>query len=315
MLKEVVDLDPDNWSARCRLGEQYARQENLVEAVSEFRRAAAYLQKNARHDDYLRVAERISHFDQGDATLARELAEIYLGRGDAKRALAKLQICFKANPRDLQTLQMLARAFQSRGRRARRSRCSRNWAASTSTAGVPRRRATPTSRRRSWRPRTRTSRARSSSCRPSPRLGVAARPGRGLLLRRGSSARRRAVRCRARRRGSRFRRRPRPGRPPRPSPRRPAPSRAPAFRWRRRARCPRRRRRCRRRSLSAAPPPPPPAPQATMSSIPKLLKETEVYVKYGLHEKACSITLGRVLLRSSRTTPRRWRSRRRWRWR
>src|SRR5918911_343388 len=114
-LKKLVDLDPDNVASRIRLGEQYARQDNLVEAVAELRRAAQYLQRNARHDDYLRVIERISHLDQSDAVLAKELAEHYLSKGDNKRALAKLQICFKTNPRDLATLQMLARAFQELG--------------------------------------------------------------------------------------------------------------------------------------------------------------------------------------------------------
>src|SRR5471032_1926700 len=114
-LKKLVDLDPDNVAARIRLGEQYARQDDLVEAVTELRRAAAYLQRNGRGDDYMRVAERISHLDQSDVALAKELAESYLSRGDSKRALAKLQICFKANPRDLTTLQMLARAFQELG--------------------------------------------------------------------------------------------------------------------------------------------------------------------------------------------------------
>src|SRR5437016_387654 len=114
-LKKLVDLDPDNVAARIRLGEQYARQDNLIEAVAELRRAAQYLQRNGRHDDYLRVAERISHLDQADVGLAKELAEQYLSRGDSKRALAKLQICFKADPRELSTLQMLARAFQELG--------------------------------------------------------------------------------------------------------------------------------------------------------------------------------------------------------
>src|SRR3954463_3729432 len=114
-LKKLVDLDPDNVAARIRLGEQYARQDDLVEAVTELRRAATYLQRNGRGDDYLRVAERISHLDQSDVGLARELAENYLSRGDSKRALAKLQICFKANPRELATLQMLAKAFQDLG--------------------------------------------------------------------------------------------------------------------------------------------------------------------------------------------------------
>src|SRR5438128_10093430 len=114
-LKKRVALDPDNVAARIRLGEQYARQDDLIEAVAELRRAAQYLQRNGRHDDYLRVAERISHLDQNDVGLAKELAEQYLSRGDSKRALAKLQICFKANPRELNTLQMLARAFQDLG--------------------------------------------------------------------------------------------------------------------------------------------------------------------------------------------------------
>src|SRR6266446_4737931 len=114
-LKKLVDLDPDNVAARIRLGEQYTRQDNLIEAVAELRRAAQYLQRNGRQDDYLRVAERISHLDQADVGLAKELAEQYLSRGDSKRALAKLQICFKANPRELSTLQMLAKAFQDLG--------------------------------------------------------------------------------------------------------------------------------------------------------------------------------------------------------
>src|SRR5881398_2067120 len=114
-LKKLVDLDPDNVAARIRLGEQYARQDQLIAAVAELRRAAQYLQRNGRHDDYLRVAERISHLDQSDVGLAKELAEQYLARGDSKRALAKLQICFKANPRELGTLQMLAKAFQDLG--------------------------------------------------------------------------------------------------------------------------------------------------------------------------------------------------------
>src|SRR4051812_32358159 len=114
-LKKLVDLDPDNVAARIRLGEQYARQENPVEAGGGLRAAPQYLQANGRHDDYLRVAERISHLDQNDVGLAKELAEQYLSRGDSKRALAKLQICFKANPRELGTLQMLARAFQDLG--------------------------------------------------------------------------------------------------------------------------------------------------------------------------------------------------------
>src|SRR3954463_8077350 len=55
-LKKLGDLAPEHVASRIRLGEQSARQENPVEAVAELRRAAQYLQRNGRTDDYLRVA-------------------------------------------------------------------------------------------------------------------------------------------------------------------------------------------------------------------------------------------------------------------
>ena len=44
---------------------------------------------------------------------------MYLERNDAKRALSKLQVCFQANPKDVATLELLARAFHGAGNTAR----------------------------------------------------------------------------------------------------------------------------------------------------------------------------------------------------
>ena len=114
-LRKMVDLDPENVASRIKLAELYAREQMNGEAVGEFRRAAEHLKRNNRTDDYLRVAERISTLEPNNLQLARELAEIYLGKGDQKRALAKLQICFKADSRDIETLRLLATAFQGLG--------------------------------------------------------------------------------------------------------------------------------------------------------------------------------------------------------
>src|SRR5207302_4540969 len=49
-------------------------------------------------------------------------AELYLARNqqnDGMQALAKLQICFQANPKDLDTLALLARAFAAIGQAAK----------------------------------------------------------------------------------------------------------------------------------------------------------------------------------------------------
>ncbi|HUM12819.1 MAG TPA: tetratricopeptide repeat protein [Myxococcaceae bacterium] len=110
-LKKMVDLDPENVSSRLKLAELYAREQMGGEALAEFKRAADWLERNNRPDERLRVLERIAALEPDNVQLARSLAHDYLARGDHKRALAKLQLCFKADPRDIPTLVLLAQAF------------------------------------------------------------------------------------------------------------------------------------------------------------------------------------------------------------
>lgn len=118
-VRRMVDLDPDNVASRVKLGELYAREQMTSDAVAELKQAASYLRKNNRTDDQLRVLERIAQLAPDDAPTARELAQAYLPRGDTKRALARLQVCFRQNPRDVETLQLLARAFTDLGQAAK----------------------------------------------------------------------------------------------------------------------------------------------------------------------------------------------------
>ena len=115
VLKKMVDLDPDNVASRVKLADLYVREGMNAEASGEFTRAAEHLKRNNRVDDYLRVAERLSALEPNNLKLAKELAEMYLTRNDQKRALAKLQVCFKADNRDIDTLRLLAVAFQGLG--------------------------------------------------------------------------------------------------------------------------------------------------------------------------------------------------------
>src|SRR5690606_28792432 len=59
--------------------------------------------------------ERLLYHRPEDVSVARELADLYLQRDDPKRALAKLQLCFKADPKDIKTLELLAEAFRQLG--------------------------------------------------------------------------------------------------------------------------------------------------------------------------------------------------------
>ncbi len=115
IFKKLVDLSPENVTSRVKLAELYVRESMKTEAAEEFRRAIQYLQKHKRQDDVQRVMERLATLEPNNLQLARELAGVYLALGDAKRALAKLQVCFNADPKDVETLVLLAGAFQDIG--------------------------------------------------------------------------------------------------------------------------------------------------------------------------------------------------------
>ncbi len=112
ILRRLVDLDPDSVASRIKLAELYSQEAMTQEAVEEFRQAAQYLKVTNRIEDYIKVVERLLFHDSSDLSMVRELANIYLQKGDAKRALSKLQACFKADPTDIDTLSMLALAFK-----------------------------------------------------------------------------------------------------------------------------------------------------------------------------------------------------------
>ena len=113
VFEQMVELDGSNPLPRLRLAEACCRVHELDRAIDSFWAAAELLLKLNRRDDALKVIDRILHFRE-DPKYARAAAEIYLQKGtreDGLQALAKLQVCFQANPKDLDTLALLAQAF------------------------------------------------------------------------------------------------------------------------------------------------------------------------------------------------------------
>jgi pilus assembly protein FimV len=110
-VREIVELDPENVATRIKLAELYSKEQLTKEAVAEFARAAEYLRAGGRMDDFMKVAERLVWHQPDNHAMNRELAQLYLRRNDPRHALQKLQVCFKADPRDVDTLSLLAAAF------------------------------------------------------------------------------------------------------------------------------------------------------------------------------------------------------------
>jgi tetratricopeptide (TPR) repeat protein len=121
VFRRIVELDPTNPLPHLRLAEALSRVRDVEGAVYEFKTAASQLAGIGRRDDALKVLERLLHH-KPEPEQAKIAAELYLSRGqpqDGMQALAKLQICFQANPRDFDTLSLLARAFNAIGQGAK----------------------------------------------------------------------------------------------------------------------------------------------------------------------------------------------------
>jgi tetratricopeptide (TPR) repeat protein len=114
-MKQAVELDPQNVASRVKLAEAYSKEGLVREAIDAFAKAAEHLQEQGRDDDYMKVAERLLFHSPDNRPVSRQLARLYLERGDARRALPRLQVSFKADPRDADTLQLLAEAFDALG--------------------------------------------------------------------------------------------------------------------------------------------------------------------------------------------------------
>ncbi len=118
-VQKLVDLDPENIATRIKLAELYSKEGLVAEAATEFQVACEQLRRQGRQDDFVKVAERLLWHKPDNHALNRELAGLYLRRNDPRRALQKLQACFKADPRDVETLGLLAQAFQALDQKAK----------------------------------------------------------------------------------------------------------------------------------------------------------------------------------------------------
>ncbi len=115
IFKKVVELDPQNPIVHLRVADSRARLGDIDKAVEAFGEAARIMLKLNRLDDAIKVLERLLEYRQ-EAEYALLCGETYLqrnGPNDAMTALSKLQIAFKANPKDLHTLSVLAKAFDA----------------------------------------------------------------------------------------------------------------------------------------------------------------------------------------------------------
>ncbi|EDM74741.1 TPR domain protein [Plesiocystis pacifica SIR-1] len=115
LYERVADLMPREMAKRLRLAELFSRERRTDDAVEHFRRGADFLRDAGRHQEYVRVAERLLYHRQVDAVI-RDLVRVYLELDQPRRALMKLNELLQRVPTDALGLELLADTFVRLGK-------------------------------------------------------------------------------------------------------------------------------------------------------------------------------------------------------
>lgn len=115
VLRQMIELSPDQAAPRIRFAELAAQAGQNDEAAQEFAAAAQLLRDQGRADEFVRVAERLLHFQPTNTAIAKEVALKLLERNNGRAALTRLKPCFDLDPRDPEILDLLARSFEQIG--------------------------------------------------------------------------------------------------------------------------------------------------------------------------------------------------------
>jgi tetratricopeptide (TPR) repeat protein len=118
---KMTDVGPSIPLPHLRLAEGLYRVGKVDDALKSFYSATRLLLHGEQVEDALRVLERMLHI-KPDPKHAKLAARLYLERGteaEGMQALSRLQICFQADPTDLETLHMLSQAFELIGHQDR----------------------------------------------------------------------------------------------------------------------------------------------------------------------------------------------------
>ena len=114
--QRLVELYPQATEHRLRLAEFNETHGDAANAAEIYRGLVPDLRTNRELDELQKVLERLATLEPNDLDAQKEVARLMLERGDAKRALSHLQVSFKANPQDIETLEMMGEAFTKTGK-------------------------------------------------------------------------------------------------------------------------------------------------------------------------------------------------------
>ena len=115
VLERMVAIDPDDVGLHVQLAERYEKDGMRAEALTLFQDSSEKLFDEGRLAEFVQVAERIVFLVPTEYKMRKRIVRIYCDRQDSKHALKHLQLLFKERPDDVETLQLLGQTFAKLG--------------------------------------------------------------------------------------------------------------------------------------------------------------------------------------------------------
>ena len=113
LLAKIIEIDPEDAMSRIALAETCLKMKNTKMAIEQFEAALPLLREQHLDDLFIRASERLLYHTPNNVLLCRELSILYRKRKEIPKAMKLLLHCRKLDPEDLETLDLLIAHFIS----------------------------------------------------------------------------------------------------------------------------------------------------------------------------------------------------------
>ena len=110
--EKLLRINPEDMDSLMRLVSLYVEGGSGTKAVETLETLAETMRAAGDSEQLMSVLDRLCGITDDDTAYKREMAGIHLDRGESRRAVTKLQDCFRVDPQDIPTLTLLGQAFR-----------------------------------------------------------------------------------------------------------------------------------------------------------------------------------------------------------
>jgi tetratricopeptide (TPR) repeat protein len=110
--ERLIRINPEDLDSLMRLVALYVDGSNTGKAIETLETLADTMRAAGDAEQLLSILDRLCGITDENTAYKLEMAAIHMDRGEARRAVSKLQDCFRIDPQDIQTLTLLGKAFR-----------------------------------------------------------------------------------------------------------------------------------------------------------------------------------------------------------